>query len=621
MKQKNQFATVSRSKNKRVPAMALSLSLALLGTGVHARNITSTDLLNLLVDNDVVSKEQAKEMVATIQDLPESESGLNDDENAQVDNHELLQLLVDQGLVSEEQAHALRERVIKRERHAQKHKETEVASDEVRVPYIPKYMQQEMQERLKFAVESDVIDGVREEVVRTARVQGWGIKEAPSWVHSIKLSGDGRVRYQGDFFSSDNSLYARTNITGVNENGISDPRKTYDNVTDDRHRLRSRFRLKVTAKPTETIKLGMRFTTGNQGNPVSSNQTLGNFGRKWETSMDLGYVHYRAMDKDIELWGGRFSSPMLKTDLIFDNDMTFEGLAGSYYFNRDDSMYDDFSQWDSYLTLGVFPIEELHQFVDSAATDSGLSFENGDDKMLYALQLGTSYEFSDSDILSLALSWYHYDNITGKANARENNDLQNATASGFYQSGNTLFNIANDPNGNEQFFALASEFSLANLTFKYRMANFYPVYVDFHADFVKNIAFDKAEIEDRIGSIVKIIDGNPVVVPAEVASRDIGYQLGASLGTFTIKNRYDWRLGMTYRHLEGDAVLDAFADSDFLLGGTDARGYMLYGQYGLLDNVIAGFKFISADSIDTDADADNFNLSVDTLFMDISARF
>ena len=38
---------------------------------------------------------------------------------------------------------------------------------------------------------------------------------------------------------------------------------------------------------------------------------------------------------------------------------------------------------------------------------------------------------------------------------------------------------------------------------------------------------------------------------------------------------------MLYRYLERDAVLDAFTDSDFHLGGTDAKGYQLGFDLGL----------------------------------------
>ena len=57
-------------------------------------------------------------------------------------------------------------------------------------------------------------------------------------------------------------------------------------------------------------------------------------------------------------------------------------------------------------------------------------------------------------------------------------------------------------------------------------------------------------------------------------------------------------MSLAYRYLERDAVLDAFADSDFRGGGTDNKGYIIQGQYALEENTWVSLKFISADQID-----------------------
>ena len=590
------------------------LCLTFLSKGSYAQQITGTDILNLLLDNGVLSKEQIDEIVDQVR------TRQNTPEETPISNDEIIELLFVNGLISEESKQAFEQRIEKRgiakgQQQADDKAESEDEST-IRVPYIPKYVQDEMEQKLKFAVESDIVEAVHEDVVRTARTEGWGIKEAPSWVYNVKVSGDGRVRYQGDYFPSDNGLYSRADIGDINDNGTSNPRAIYKNVKDDRHRLRSRFRLMFKAKPFETVSLGLRLTTGDSGNPVSSNQTLGNFSQKWESSFDLGYIHYRAMEKDLELWGGRFNSPMLRTDLIFDNDMTFEGVAANYYFLRNDTIYEDDHQWDPYISAGIYPIQEIHQFVikenpdGTPGIDANPNFDNADDKFLYALQLGTGFSFYNRNELDMALSFYHYENITGKKNQVLNGDLQDVTLSPFYQNGNTLFDISNDPGGQSEKLALASDFSLVNATLKYTLANFFPTYVFLHADYVKNIGFDRGDIAGRIGTSV----GN-------IPQRDTGYQFGIKFGTRQVKYLRDWQLGFTYRHLEGDAVVDAFADSDFYLGGTDAEGFMLSARYGLLDNVVASARYLTAESIDIDQSDQVFNLSVDTLFLDLSARF
>lgn len=618
---------------KRTSSLSLALVCGFILSGpVGAQQITSTDILNLLIDNEVLTQEQAQLLVDDVRKRQEVPN-----EKDPISGEEIVQLLVEQGVISQEVSDALNRKMEKRAEAQTELLDKQAKAIEsgnadntdkhqVRIPYIPHYLQQEMEQKLKFAVESDIVEAVHDDVVRTARTEGWGIKEAPSWVYNLKLSGDGRVRYQGDFFPEGNAQDARVSIADYNdlEGNIStadDRRNVLLNVQDNRDRLRSRFRLMIKAKPFETVTLGMRFTTGNSGNPVSSNQTLGQFGSKWETSMDLGYIHYKAMEKDLELWGGRFKAPVLKTDLIFDNDMTFEGLAANYYFLRNDTLYEDDHQWDPYISVGMYPIQEIHQYVyrkdiatGTAAVESDANFNNADDKFLYSLQLGTNYSFYNRNELSMAASIYHYENLTAKRNQYPDNELQNVTLNGYYQSGNSLFDILNEnpDDPTTEVLGLASDFSLFNATVKYTMANFFPSYVFLHADYVKNIAFDREEVSARIGN------GS---TPGQLKDRDSGYQLGIKVGTKQVQYLRDWQIGFTYRHLEGDAVLDAFADSDFLLGGTDAKGFKIKGEYAMLDNVVAGLSYISADSISIDPADDDFDLSVDTLFLDVSARF
>ena len=64
-----------------------------------------------------------------------------------------------------------------------------------------------------------------------------------------------------------------------------------------------------------------------------------------------------------------------------------------------------------------------------------------------------------------------------------------------------------------------------------------------------------------------------------------------------------------------DAVLDAFTDSDFRLGGTDAKGYSLGGSYGLGKNTAASARYLSGDSIS------GAPLSVDVFQFDVQIRF
>ncbi len=61
-----------------------------------------------------------------------------------------------------------------------------------------------------------------------------------------------------------------------------------------------------------------------------------------------------------------------------------------------------------------------------------------------------------------------------------------------------------------------------------------------------------------------------------------GYALGANFGE--ARHKGSWELNYAYKKLEADAVLGLLADSDFGLGGTDAKGSVISGAYAVHDN-------------------------------------
>jgi len=62
---------------------------------------------------------------------------------------------------------------------------------------------------------------------------------------------------------------------------------------------------------------------------------------------------------------------------------------------------------------------------------------------------------------------------------------------------------------------------------------------------------------------------------------DSGYQIGAKLGKAA--NKGSWEASYFYQDLEADAVLGLLSDSDFAGGGTDGKGHVVKGAYGISD--------------------------------------
>ncbi len=149
--------------------------------------------------------------------------------------------------------------------------------------------------------------------------------------------------------------------------------------------------------------------------------------------------------------------------------------------------------------------------------------------------------------------------------------------------------------------ALASDYKLVDFTASLDLAQFTPHHLIFTADYVKNVGFDRQKVEE--------------LTQRSIEEKSAGYQLKFTYGWPHVTERRRWNTSIAYKYLERDAVLDAFTDSDFHLGGTDAKGYILGADYGLLENTWVSMRYLSANAID------GVPLAIDVLQIDINAKF
>lgn len=77
----------------------------------------------------------------------------------------------------------------------------------------------------------------------------------------------------------------------------------------------------------------------------------------------------------------------------------------------------------------------------------------------------------------------------------------------------------------------------------------------------------------------------------------------------------DWSTFFAYKYLERDAVMDAFTDSNFHLTGTDAKGWIAGGVFGLVKNTWLSARWLSSNAIDGPPYA------IDVLLLDLNARY
>ena len=73
-----------------------------------------------------------------------------------------------------------------------------------------------------------------------------------------------------------------------------------------------------------------------------------------------------------------------------------------------------------------------------------------------------------------------------------------------------------------------------------------------------------------------------------------------------------------YKYIEADAVVDAFTDSNFGLGGSNVKGWVLGANYAIDKNAWLSARYLSTDAISNPGLS---SFSVDVLLFDFNAKF
>ena len=494
----------------------------------------------------------------------------------------LLEALVQKGVMTKAQAEAMVASAQTKAADEAKNRAAlgAVESDAVRVTYVPDIVRQQISDE----VGADITDDVAQQVVTQAKAEGWGVPGAlPDWIRGVRFYGDVRTRAQGDLFADENATNFYLDVNAVNAaGGVGRAEENaLLNTTEDRNRLVGRLRTGFVAQLGNSISLDARLASGNIRSPVSTNQTLGNYGGRWDVAIDRAALIWNPInssrDREFDLRFGRFANPFVGVnELIWDNDVSFEGLSATYAMDLFGADQDRMER-GLFLTLGAFPLQEEEL--------------SSDDKWLYAGQLGGEFTFGRSR-LRIAGAYYAYDNITGVRNAFGFNTFD-FTAPGFVQRGNTLFDIRNDADTSTNLLALAGEYRLANASAQLDL-DFGDTHVIVGAEYVKNLGWETEDVLERTNGAVYIFEK---LTDPPLDERTEGYEVMVAVGRPSLSALWDWRAFLLYRQLERDAVLDAFADSDFHLGGTDSKGYQLGVDLGLSKGSWLRLRYLTADEL------------------------
>lgn len=615
----------------RVPAATAAILLALAGQAV--------------AQDDTDSK--AKRPTVTREAAPSPNATVN-----------LINLLVMQGVLTEEQAADLikqadDEAYVARQAVSNATKKADDAANTAsnaasavsppgtkRVTYVPEIVKKQLR------------DEIRQEVMAKAEKENWASPgKYPEWAQRIRFYGDVRVRYEADIFPKGNDLMAAVNYNAINTgspyNVLAGNTSSYGNyyywptldADQNRNGARLLARLGMDADLSSGFTAGFRIGTGNSNSPVSFNATLGGGGgdfSKYGIWLDRAFIKYTAWD-ELTLQAGRFDNPFFHTtDLVYHSLLGFDGFAGQFKYQVTPGI-------TPFIVAGGFPIYNTDINAGSTLDWSNLNAQVGkapsQDKWMFGGQLGANVRPAPEVDFTFGAAYYDFLNVQGSlsspclvSTAQDFCDTDLLRPS-FAQHGNTymaLRQIVPQYDGlnllpQYQYFGLASGFRDLVVSARLDLGHFDPVHVILDGEYVNNLAWNWNDINAKVqanplptgatsGCISTPTSGPCYTAPVYVGGNQ-GWLSRLTVGNRELKALGDWNAFVGYKWLESDAVIDAFTDSDFGLGGTNLKGYFIGSNVAVGPNVWLTARWMSASQV---AGAP---YAVDVFQFDLNARF
>jgi hypothetical protein len=429
----------------------------------------------------------------------------------------------------------------------------------------------------------------------------------PDWVKKTKISGDFRLRYEASRFPDGNdNTGSFPNFNRINNGDPFDVAgfefSDQLNVDQNRNRFRMRARLFFETDLGEGFDVGLRTVTGNDINPVTPNQTLGNNFNKYSIWLDTAYLRWQSptFDGHLSVVGGRFPNPFFKTsEMMWDNDLGFDGLAFSVASDLSENVR-------PFLTAGAFPIfNTAFNFPQNAPA----KFESTD-RYLYGAQGGADFVLSRNVGGKFGIGYHDFSGVQGELSEpflpltiRDAGSTDNLRPT-FAQKGNTympLRDIISDPLNNFgtvnqwQYFGLASKFQILSYNGRLDLSQFEPFQVSLLGEYSVNTGYDEDEV-----SQIALNNRGPLQPDGSTGTFEggnIAWNFGVQFGETELVNQGDWNALFGYRFVESDAVMDAFNDSNFGLGGTNVEGLTARSAVAIRPNIDLVLRWMGASEV------------------------
>jgi hypothetical protein len=500
----------------------------------------------------------------------------------------------------------------------------------VRLPYVSETARAQIKNEL------------RNDVLAQAKAEHWAApgESAPDWVKNVRLFGDLRVRSQSQFYAKTNAnLFL--NVAAFNATGPHDiTTRAFAvpslNSTEDRiNKLLTRARIGIEAKVADRFQVGFQIATGDDNGPISTNATMTGGLAKRNAWIQLAYAKGEIV-KGVNAWAGRFESPFTYTDLLFDPDLAFDGFAGQLDVAKLAGRSDDFTLA---IRGGAFPLDIGDDNFPS------LAFNKRDfaDRYIFSSQVELGKTFAGGVETRLAGAYHNFTNLRGhvsepcevyKLDVASTFCSTDALVPSHPTKGNTIMFLRSFDTS-QQESAAPFEPQLLGLKYAFRLLDVNGsvsvpisgrVRAKLTGDFIHNFGVDPQNNCNE----------GPMGMPITNVSADVcgtgatGHWQGSAdawagyfsigypqlFGTkYRLADKGAWAINAAYKRLGSDAVPDSFTDSDFHLGGTNAKGYVIGGAYAPLKNVILAARWLSSNQITGEP------FAIDVLQFDLNLAF
>lgn len=360
---------------------------------------------------------------------------------------------------------------------------------------------------------------------------------AAEWYEKIKVGGD--VRYRSEMIKAE---YRKD---------------------DSRDRIRARLR--VTGEANESWSVGLGLATG-LDDPVSTNTTLtGGYSRKG-FMLDLAYLDFHpSAIAGLSLIAGKMSLPFEvaeKTELMWDNDLTPEGLAFRY-------------RRAACARAEVFVNGAMFDIRDTDPDDLGEAWMLGG-------QAGLDAKLPRGIDLTIGAGYFNYEGAIGRYGLYRPTEFDGNTTK-LWQGKTEVGGYSYSYRGYANDFNVFEALGVVDLGLR-EWAD-----LTLYGTYANNVRAD---------------------------DRNVGWLAGGSASRG--RDRGAMKLYANYRRLEADAVIGAFNDSDFIGGGTDGKGWELGFTCGAAKGVDLGVTWFRNVKNVTN---ERFETEYERLQLDVQARF